>query len=61
LFVTSRDFLLTHPFTGSTATSEAGSLGIGVNGMHSSGAVQWFVGATLLINISNNNKIIIQS
>jgi len=38
LFVASRDFLLAHPFTGSTATSRAGSSGIGVDGMHPSGA-----------------------
>ena len=34
LFVASRDFLLAHSFIGSTATSRAGSLGIGVNGTH---------------------------
>jgi len=34
LFVASRGFLLAHPFTGSTATSGAGSMGIGVNGTH---------------------------
>jgi hypothetical protein len=36
--VSSRGFLLAHSFTGSTATSRAGSLGIGVNGTHPSGA-----------------------
>jgi len=30
-FVVSRDFLLTHPLIGSTATSGAGSSGIGIN------------------------------
>jgi len=38
LFIASRDFLLAHPFTGSTATSRAGSSGIGVDGTHPSGA-----------------------
>jgi hypothetical protein len=37
--VASRDFLLAHAFTSSTATSRAGSLGIRVNGTHPSGAV----------------------
>jgi len=47
--VSSRDFLLAHPFTGSTATSGVGSLGIGVNGTHPSG-VGLFIEAGPLIN-----------
>jgi hypothetical protein len=36
--VSSRGFLLAHSFTGSTATSRVGSLGIGVNDTHPSRA-----------------------
>jgi len=37
-FIASRDFILTHTFISSTATSGAGSQGIGVDGTHPSGA-----------------------
>jgi hypothetical protein len=54
--VSSRDFLLAHSFTGSTATSGVGSLGIGVNGTHPSG-VGWFIGAGPLINPVVRNMV----
>jgi len=54
--VSSRDFLLTYPFTGSTATSRTGSQGIGGNGTHPSG-VGLFIEAGPLINPVVKNMV----